>query len=543
MPCPECPETPDTGCLHPITTECVTYDGNDIDCADISSGQSLNQVIEQLANNDCQLEEDIEDINQTIVDIQTDITELSGNINDLQDQINNLPEFTCEDLSGCSLDDLSDVDVSPASGDNLVFNGEKWVNYTPEEIVPYQFTCEELSGCTLDELSGVVIIDPLSGDVIINNGSVFRNYPLSTLISVDASNGLTELSGNVKLGGTLIENTTIDGNINLYDLIINNAKSFSVTSGVSPGTAGPAKAFFSFDETPNYNSPNGYTSENHIFKHYLNGYNLINGKGITSHNIISEFNIGASTILQNGCTFAATFNFSKINATAPNVNFTKNQAEPGAGTTLRLLTNNLIGVQLDSGSTDITKFVTINKFANQAIITNYESSLQSNKYDQFFQVYIGNAKGESGQSSSLKMPDTYGIWQEGADDKNFFRGDIMNTPLVGVGNRAVYSTANGTLTNSSSDGSLKTNVEELNYGLDTILSLKPISYNWINEEKLGNQREIGFIAQEVLEYIPEVIGKNNNDTLSVDYPKIVAVLVNAVKELTQKVNQLENAIK
>ena len=85
MPCPECPETPDTGCLQPITTECVTYNGNDIDCADISSGQSLNQVIEQLATNDCDLQEQIEDINQ-------DIEELSGSV---QTQINNIPFFTC----------------------------------------------------------------------------------------------------------------------------------------------------------------------------------------------------------------------------------------------------------------------------------------------------------------------------------------------------------------------------------------------------------------------------------------------------------------
>jgi len=183
MPCPECPETPDTGCLHPITTECVTYNGNDIDCANISSGQSLNQVIEQLANNDCDLQEQIEDIIQDIEDLsgnviilQNDLEELSGSV---QTQINNIPSFTCEDLSGCSLDNLSDVDISPVSGDNLIFNGIKWVTYQPED---YQFTCEELSGCTLDELSGVVITNPVSGDVLIFNGYQWSNSNLDSLI-------------------------------------------------------------------------------------------------------------------------------------------------------------------------------------------------------------------------------------------------------------------------------------------------------------------------------------------------------------------------
>lgn len=186
MPCPECPETPDIGCLHPITTECVTYNGNDVDCANISSGQSLNQVIEELAQNDCDINEQIEDINQELIDLHSEITELSGNvetaITNLSNTISNLPEFSCEDLSGCTLDELGDVDVTHVSGDILMSNGTKWVNYTPEELIPYQFTCEELSGCTLDELSGVVITNPVSGDVLIFNGYQWSNSNLDSLI-------------------------------------------------------------------------------------------------------------------------------------------------------------------------------------------------------------------------------------------------------------------------------------------------------------------------------------------------------------------------
>jgi len=193
MPCPECPETPDTGCLHPITTECVTYNGNDVDCANIASGQTLNQVIEQLANNDCDLQEQIEDIVQ-------DIEELSGSV---QTQINNIPTFSCEDLSGCSLDDLSDVDISPASGDSLIYNGIKWVNYTPEEISTYQFTCEDLSGCTLDELSGIAITNPVSGDVIIHNGSQFINHPISQLLS-DLQNSINVLNSQLDIQNNAI---------------------------------------------------------------------------------------------------------------------------------------------------------------------------------------------------------------------------------------------------------------------------------------------------------------------------------------------------
>jgi len=118
-------------------------------------------------------------------------------------------------------------------------------------------------------------------------------------------------------------------------------------------------------------------------------------------------------------------------------------------------------------------------------------------------------------------------------------GNVVVTNLAGTGNRAVYSDANGVLTNSSSDQSLKTNVTDIPYGLSQVLALNPIKFNWTQEANLGIQPEIGFIAQEVQSIIPEVIGINSNDLLSLDYPKLTAVLCKAIQELNQK---LENYI-
>jgi hypothetical protein len=120
-------------------------------------------------------------------------------------------------------------------------------------------------------------------------------------------------------------------------------------------------------------------------------------------------------------------------------------------------------------------------------------------------------------------------------------GTLATDTLGGSGNRAVYSDGGGTLTNSSSDVTLKTNIQNINYGLDSILSLRPVSYNWI-EEKRGLQKEIGFIAQEVQAHIPEVIGINSDETLSLDYPKLTAVLTKAIKEQQEMINQLRTEI-
>jgi hypothetical protein len=104
--------------------------------------------------------------------------------------------------------------------------------------------------------------------------------------------------------------------------------------------------------------------------------------------------------------------------------------------------------------------------------------------------------------------------------------------LAGTGNRAVYSDASGALTNTSSDQRLKSNVFNITYGLDTVSKLRPVFYNWSNVETRGSQVEIGFIAQEIQQYIPEVIGENSDGMLSLDYSKLTAVLTKAIQELS-----------
>lgn len=110
-------------------------------------------------------------------------------------------------------------------------------------------------------------------------------------------------------------------------------------------------------------------------------------------------------------------------------------------------------------------------------------------------------------------------------------GNIRNSALAGVGNRAVYSDANGTLTNSSSDGTLKEDIQDLRATLRNALQLRPVSFLWKDKERFGSQREIGFIAQEVMGIVPEVVGRNSDGTYTVDYPKLVAVLAGAIQEL------------
>ena len=114
--------------------------------------------------------------------------------------------------------------------------------------------------------------------------------------------------------------------------------------------------------------------------------------------------------------------------------------------------------------------------------------------------------------------------------------------LNGSGNRAVYSNSSGTLTNSASDARMKKNVNTLESQVETIKQLNPVTYNWLEETGLGDQQEIGFIAQEIEPLVPQVIGINSDDTLSLDYPKLTAVLTKGLQEALAKIENLESEV-
>ena len=165
MACNDCPElnpNPNEGCLQPINSSCVTYDGNDIDCAEIASGQTISQVIETLANNDCNLQEQIDDL-------KDDLQELSGVVQVIDNKI--------EELSGSQ----------------------------------YVFDCSELSACSLNSLGDVNVSSPLNGQVLTYQGNKWISSSIPTSPTITSDNGITKTLNNFQLGGLLTQNTVING--------------------------------------------------------------------------------------------------------------------------------------------------------------------------------------------------------------------------------------------------------------------------------------------------------------------------------------------
>jgi hypothetical protein len=86
----------------------------------------------------------------------------------------------------------------------------------------------------------------------------------------------------------------------------------------------------------------------------------------------------------------------------------------------------------------------------------------------------------------------------------------------------------------TSDARLKQNVDALDYGLDALLRLVPIAFDW----KDGNgERQIGLVAQAVQDVIPEAVirGDDPEGLLALNYTRLTPIIIKAIQELHAKV--------
>jgi hypothetical protein len=94
---------------------------------------------------------------------------------------------------------------------------------------------------------------------------------------------------------------------------------------------------------------------------------------------------------------------------------------------------------------------------------------------------------------------------------------------------------------TGSDERIKSNIKTIENALDKTLLLRGVEFN-LNIEP--ERKRIGLIAQEVELIIPEVVRTSEEDGLkSIEYQNIVGLLVEAIKQLNNKVTNLENILK
>ncbi|HLK57148.1 MAG TPA: tail fiber domain-containing protein [Chthonomonadaceae bacterium] len=115
----------------------------------------------------------------------------------------------------------------------------------------------------------------------------------------------------------------------------------------------------------------------------------------------------------------------------------------------------------------------------------------------------------------------------------YFHGNVM------ISGNLTYS---GALTHAS-DARYKIHVQSLDNALDAIRKLHSVTYDYNRDAfpqmNFPATRQAGFIAQEVQSVLPQLVSKDQDGYLSVDYMQVVPVLVEAIKEQQKQIAALK----
>jgi multidrug efflux pump subunit AcrB len=130
--------------------------------------------------------------------------------------------------------------------------------------------------------------------------------------------------------------------------------------------------------------------------------------------------------------------------------------------------------------------------------------------------------------------------------------DVKIEESLGIGVAASSTTgrldcSNDVVAFSTSDKRLKENIKPLDNALNKIKKINGVEFDWkelTEEEKKtihGNKgHDVGVIAQEIEEVLPEVVTTRDSGYKAVKYEKIVPLLIQAIKEQQQQIEELKN---
>jgi hypothetical protein len=123
-------------------------------------------------------------------------------------------------------------------------------------------------------------------------------------------------------------------------------------------------------------------------------------------------------------------------------------------------------------------------------------------------------------------------------------GVITIADLAGTGSRAVLADASGNLSAPISDISVKENIQSIGYGLNEIVKMNPVWFDFIDDYKnYGEGRQNGNIAQEMQEIIPEAVFTTpSTGKMGINYDQLHAVYIKAIQELKAQIEELKALI-
>jgi hypothetical protein len=334
-------------------------------------------------------------------------------------------------------------------------------------------------------------------------GTVFSHTDTSSQASVNNS------------GNTFIQDITLDGFGHVTALtsataVINDG---TLSMGVS-GTGLSGSASFTANDSDNvtFTVTSNATSANTVSTIVARDASGNFSAGTITANLTGNAsgNAGTATALQTARTIGGVSFDGTANINLPGVNTAGNQSTSGNAATATTATTAASCTGNAATATTLATARTINgvSFNGSANIT--------------VEPYISSDDTGDTNCPITFTADTTDGFKRLYEDSAFYFDNTNDICYAGA-------------FNATSDENLKKDIVVVEGALDKLFQLRGVEFRWKETDKLA----AGVIAQDVQNVLPQAVFDNANGHLSVQYDQLHAILIEAVKELTVRVKELE----
>jgi hypothetical protein len=424
---------------------------------------------------------------------------------------------------------LSTTYEGRASAVKTLFSGSSQVNFT------------QLSGISANIISASS--DTSNVDMIINGGSISANL-YGGVISGSSQVNFTQLSG--------ISNGIVSGSSQVTPLL---------PTGTVSGSAQIVGILSSLNTYTGSNDTSNTTQNNRLsrLEESTASLNTLTASLATTY----EGRASAAKVLVSG---SSQVNFTQLSGISANIiSGSTNSTNVNFTISGGSITANLIGGVV-SGSSQVN-FTQLSGISNGIVsgAAQITPLLPVGTISGSAQVQLGSATGDI--TLGTQTTGNYIATIAGTSNQITVAGSGVETAAVtlslpqnihtsatpqfaslGIGMAASGTTGRIDATNdivafSSSDKRFKDNIKPIENALEKIQSVGGYEFDWKEENKIEHGYEghdIGVIAQEIEAIAPELVQTRENGYKAVKYDKIVPLLIEAIKELSAKVKELEN---
>jgi hypothetical protein len=203
---------------------------------------------------------------------------------------------------------------------------------------------------------------------------------------------------------------------------------------------------------------------------------------------------------------------------------------------LRVQENGQVGIGVTSVPTgykmQVAGSILASSYGNKFTIGNIDYFSRIGQYYGALQLAVWNYNNSTSTQSNT------GTIQLGASGPTTYQNNV----IVSNGNLTVNGSGSFTsdvVAYSSSDKRLKDNVKPIENALDKVIAIGGYEFDWNDNQEIYEGHDVGVIAQEVEEVLPEVVETRKDGYKAVKYEKMVPLLIEAIKDQQKQIEELK----